>query len=672
MHIYKNWENCYNKREICNKTIIFCGKEEDEMMKKSTRKLVAGSLICAMVAGSAPFLDVSLVGYSNVQAATVQTNEALAPDETELYLQEEVYGSYRSMNRSLWIYKDLGTTIKVSSTDNTIKNVKCTFESSDPSIFTVDDDGVISPHSLGEATLIVNAETEDGRKQTRRQTVEVVKNFICADMAYGLVSDDEIIFLEASYVSKNIKKICIPDMISEDVMKVIGKESCAGYKNVKLIEVPKSVTKIEDRAFADNASLEFVMIPAGVTEISDTAFGESKETDGQDTKKVVIKGYKGTAAEEFAKAHEDIVTFEAIEGEYAYYKYVSSIEFVGASYCKSMEVGEEYQFSVKTYPEDVDEDITYTSEDETIVSVTSGGAAVAKKAGTTQIVATSTTGVQKKIYVSVLGETPTATPTISPTVTPTVSPTVTPTISPTITPTVTPTVSPMETPCADYYAQFTNGDETWNVGWYPAGRTSYVKMPEVEEREGYHFSGWSNRNGIYQPGEEAGIHDLSDSCFVAIWEKEVQPMDPSTGSEIATSSPIATDVPIVTSEVEATPVVTATPAVTNGVATVTSSAIQKLDNTKQEEEQSNVEKDTKNKKASLKIVAKNKKFVVGKKYTLKVKRTNTKKKVKWSVSNKKIATINAKTGVLKAKKAGEVTITAVCGSLTKKITLRIQ
>ena len=78
------------------------------------------------------------------------------------------------------------------------------------------------------------------------------------------------------------------------------------------------------------------------------------------------------------------------------------------------------------------------------------------------------------------------------------------------------------------------------------------------------------------------------------------------------------------------------------------------------------------KKASLKIVTKaNKQFIVGKKYRIKVKRSNTNKKIKWSVSNKKVAAINKKTGVLKAKKVGTVTITVTCGSLKRKIRIRI-
>ena len=53
---------------------------------------------------------------------------------------------------------------------------------------------------------------------------------------------------------------------------------------------------------------------------------------------------------------------------------------------------------------------------------------------------------------------------------------------------------------------------------------------------------------------------------------------------------------------------------------------------------------------------------VGKTVTLKVK--NTKKKVKWSTSNKKVATVTKK-GKVKGKKAGKATITAKVGK--KKI-----
>ena len=59
----------------------------------------------------------------------------------------------------------------------------------------------------------------------------------------------------------------------------------------------------------------------------------------------------------------------------------------------------------------------------------------------------------------------------------------------------------------------------------------------------------------------------------------------------------------------------------------------------------------------------------GEKYTLKIK--GTKKSVKWSSSNKKIATINSK-GKVTAKKKGTVTITAKVGSKKYKCKIKVE
>ena len=65
------------------------------------------------------------------------------------------------------------------------------------------------------------------------------------------------------------------------------------------------------------------------------------------------------------------------------------------------------------------------------------------------------------------------------------------------------------------------------------------------------------------------------------------------------------------------------------------------------------------------------KIKVGKTMTLKAKLYGTTGKFKWSVSNKKRATINAKSGKMKAKKKGVVWVTVKSGSLSarKKITI---
>ena len=59
--------------------------------------------------------------------------------------------------------------------------------------------------------------------------------------------------------------------------------------------------------------------------------------------------------------------------------------------------------------------------------------------------------------------------------------------------------------------------------------------------------------------------------------------------------------------------------------------------------------------------------LVGKTYQLKVK--GTKKKAKWSSSNKKVATVNSK-GVITGRKAGTVKVTAKIGK--KKYTCKVK
>ena len=73
--------------------------------------------------------------------------------------------------------------------------------------------------------------------------------------------------------------------------------------------------------------------------------------------------------------------------------------------------------------------------------------------------------------------------------------------------------------------------------------------------------------------------------------------------------------------------------------------------------------------ASVKISKTKYTMNVGEKYTLKVK--GTKKKVKWSTSNKKVATINSK-GKVTAKKKGTVTITAKVSGRKYKCKIKVE
>ncbi len=73
--------------------------------------------------------------------------------------------------------------------------------------------------------------------------------------------------------------------------------------------------------------------------------------------------------------------------------------------------------------------------------------------------------------------------------------------------------------------------------------------------------------------------------------------------------------------------------------------------------------------ASVKINKSKYTMNVGEKYTLKMK--GTKKKVKWSTSNKKVATVNSK-GKVTAKKKGTATITAKVGNKKYKCKIKVE
>ena len=277
--------------------------------------------------------------------------------------------------------------------------------------------------------------------------------------------------------------------------------------------------------------------------------------------------------------------------------------------------------------------------------------------------------------------------------------------------TATPIVPCEEEPLADPYIVIVDGDNASFELARPQkeGYTTYliIKLIEpYEKKEGYRFLGWDNYSGLYQPGEEVKVCGEDGYAFYAKWEKVESITTPVATSTVtngsATATPVVTTTePEVTATVEpeatvtvepeatatvepkatatetaepeATPIPTVTPIATE-TSNVDSPVKASEEGIEELEKKTNAdtEKKEKGKKASLKIVTNaNKKFVVGKRYRIKVKRINTNKKLKWSVSNKKIAIINGKTGLLKAKKAGKVTITVVCGSLNKKITIRV-
>lgn len=63
---------------------------------------------------------------------------------------------------------------------------------------------------------------------------------------------------------------------------------------------------------------------------------------------------------------------------------------------------------------------------------------------------------------------------------------------------------------------------------------------------------------------------------------------------------------------------------------------------------------------------------VGSTYQFGAKQEGLKGKITYSVSNKKVATINSKTGMLKALKKGKVTVIAKLGKRQAKVSVTIK
>ena len=104
-----------------------------------------------------------------------------------------------------------------------------------------------------------------------------------------------------------LKKISIPYGVTE-----IGYMAFGRCDNLTTVEIPDTVTYIDEETFIDCPNLKEVVLPASVTTIRHKSMGfintheyeEDVEENYVPIEGFVIYGYKGTAAEEYAKDNE--------------------------------------------------------------------------------------------------------------------------------------------------------------------------------------------------------------------------------------------------------------------------------------------------------------------------------------------------------------------------------
>ncbi len=114
-----------------------------------------------------------------------------------------------------------------------------------------------------------------------------------------IIPDTVKSIIEGSFRDSIVTSVTIPNGI-----KSIPAMTFYNSANLKKISIPNSVTSIGYDAFFDCINLKSVSIPKSVTKIGSAAFGFYYDSKAEKFKKVsgfTIYGYKGTAAEKYAK-----------------------------------------------------------------------------------------------------------------------------------------------------------------------------------------------------------------------------------------------------------------------------------------------------------------------------------------------------------------------------------
>lgn len=356
---------------------------KETFMKKTTKRLVVGTLLCSMVCMEVPAWTYGTDTVAYVQAA--ETNRIILADQIAV---------------SFPYVFPMGELLAEG-----ISFEDCVFESSDTSIAIVNEEGTVIP--LCDGIVDITVTTKDGRKDTR--TVKIEDN---DNVAFTLEEGKGTHHGKQAIVNRAIPPEC-PCIKNRDrsVLRIastihgeyqvrkIAPNAFQGEKGLETVILPESMVYVEEKAFADCENLKTVFVTGMDTQFEDDTF------EGDE---IVLKGFEGSEAETYAEEHDNI-TFEVIDIENDdYYPYEEAIYFT-----KNFRMVEE-KLSMSTEEETVlypavasphygNADIEYTSSNNK-VAVIKDGVITGKKAGIVTITASLPNGVTKSIEVTVEGE----------------------------------------------------------------------------------------------------------------------------------------------------------------------------------------------------------------------------------------------------------------------------
>ena len=178
----------------------------------------------------------------------------------------------------------------------------------------------------------------------------------------------------------------LKNVVIENGVTVISGWLFERCSSLESISIPDSVTEIQPCAFFNCTSLKSITIPKSVTNMSNCSLGYGDYHNTNTTEKdsnFTIKGYKGTAAEEYAK--ENGFKFIALD--------VSEPTSVSLNKTAlTLDVGKSYTLTKTVSPSNAVTSYTWRSSNTSVATVDKNGKVTAKASGTATITVKTSNG----------------------------------------------------------------------------------------------------------------------------------------------------------------------------------------------------------------------------------------------------------------------------------------
>jgi len=178
----------------------------------------------------------------------------------------------------------------------------------------------------------------------------------------------------------------LKNVVIENGVTVISGWLFERCSSLESISIPDSVTEIQPCDFFNCTSLKSITIPKSVTNMSNCSLGYGDYHNTNTTEKdsnFTIKGYKGTAAEEYAK--ENGFKFIALD--------VSEPTSVSLNKTAlTLDVGKSYTLTKTVSPSNAVTSYTWSSSNTSVATVDGNGKVTAKASGTATITVKTSNG----------------------------------------------------------------------------------------------------------------------------------------------------------------------------------------------------------------------------------------------------------------------------------------